>query len=259
MMQSLQQFACYEAYQDSGVEWLGEIPQGWALVPLKWYSNCKSGENIKNDVLTAERDKNYSVGAYGGNGIMGYTKNFNTSAPIIIIGRVGALCGNVHLLNEDSWISDNALILKIDRRFHLNFISSVLKSRNLNSLASKTAQPLLTATQVGNEKLPLPPLSEQTAIANFLDQKTAEIDQAIALKTDLIERLKEYKQITIQHAVTRGLNPNAKMKASGVEWIGDIPEGWQFQKAKFLFTEIDDRSQTGQEELLSVSHTTGVT
>lgn len=80
----------------------------------------------------------------------------------------------------------------------------------------------------------LPPLTEQTAIANFLDQKTAEIDQAIALKTDLIERLKEYKQITIQHAVTRGLDPNAKMKASGVEWIGDIPEIWSCQKLKLV-------------------------
>jgi type I restriction enzyme S subunit len=80
----------------------------------------------------------------------------------------------------------------------------------------------------------IPPFPEQAAIANFLDQKTAEIDQAIALKADLIERLKEYKQITIQYAVTRGLDPNAKMKASGVEWIGDIPEGWEIRRFKFL-------------------------
>jgi type I restriction enzyme S subunit len=83
---------------------------------------------------------------------------------------------------------------------------------------------------------PFPPKEQQIAIANFLDNKTAKIDQAIAQKVQLIELLKERKQIIIQNAVTKGLDPNAKMKDSGVEWIGEIPEGWEVKPLRFIGT-----------------------
>ncbi|WP_294052933.1 restriction endonuclease subunit S, partial [Thiolapillus sp.] len=111
----------------------------------------------------------------------------------------------------------------------------------------------------GKLLLPLPPKAEQDRIANFLDQKTAEIDEAIAKKQRLIELLKEQKAILINQAVTKGLNPDVAMRDSGVEWIGEVPVHWTVQRAKFLFREIDKRSETGEEELLSVSHMTGVT
>ncbi|MBK8193463.1 MAG: restriction endonuclease subunit S [Lewinellaceae bacterium] len=83
--------------------------------------------------------------------------------------------------------------------------------------------------------LSIPPLPEQTRIAAFLDRKTAQIDQAIAQKERLIELLKERRQILIQNAVTRGLNPNVKMKDSGVDWIGEVPEGWEVKRLKEIF------------------------
>jgi type I restriction enzyme S subunit len=110
-----------------------------------------------------------------------------------------------------------------------------------------------------NFLFPVPPKEEQTAIAQFLDRKTALIDQAIDIKQKQIELLKERRQILIHQAVTRGLNPEVKMKDSGVEWIGKVPEHWEVKRAKYLFDEINERSQTGTEELLSVSHMTGVT
>jgi len=105
----------------------------------------------------------------------------------------------------------------------------------------------------------VPRFDEQQRIANFLDQKTAEIDEAIAKKQRLIELLKEQKAILINQAVTKGLSPDVPMRDSGVEWIGEVPEHWTVKRAKFLFKEIDERSATGSEELLSVSHMTGVT
>jgi type I restriction enzyme S subunit len=105
----------------------------------------------------------------------------------------------------------------------------------------------------------LPPVPEQTAIAFFLDRKTAQIDQAVAIKEQQINLLKERKQILIQNAVTRGLDPNVTMRDSGVEWIGEIPAHWEIKRCKYLFKEIDERSVSGDEELLSVSHMTGVT
>jgi type I restriction enzyme S subunit len=110
-----------------------------------------------------------------------------------------------------------------------------------------------------NFSLPLPPASEQTAIANFLDEKTAKIDTAIAQKEKLIALLKERKQIIIQQAVTKGIDPAVKLKDSGIEWIGEVPEHWEVKRAKYLFNEVNERSKTGNEELLSVSHMTGVT
>ena len=105
----------------------------------------------------------------------------------------------------------------------------------------------------------LPPLSERNLITSFLDNKTAKIDKAIAQKEKLIALLKERKQIIIQEVVTKGLDKNVKMKDSGVEWIGEIPAHWEVKKCKYLFYEVNERSLDGSEELLSVSHMTGVT
>jgi type I restriction enzyme S subunit len=104
-----------------------------------------------------------------------------------------------------------------------------------------------------NLDLVYPPLPTQTAIANFLDQKTALIDQVIAQKEKMIALLKERKQIIIQQAVTKGLDPTVEMKDSGVEWIGEIPVGWEVKKLKYVLTERKERSDTGEETLFMVS------
>jgi type I restriction enzyme S subunit len=110
-----------------------------------------------------------------------------------------------------------------------------------------------------NFLVPNPPLSEQKAIAYYLDKETAKIDELIKVKKRLLELLDEKRRALITHAVTRGLNPDVLMCDSGVEWIGQIPKHWGVEFAKWLFKQIDDRSITGQEELLTVSHITGVT
>lgn len=117
----------------------------------------------------------------------------------------------------------------------------------------------VTKSILKNTVLCFPDKSEQEKISAFLDAKSASIDQSIKVKEKQISRLKERKQILIQNAVTRGLDPNAPMQDSGIEWIGEIPKHWNIRRAKYLFQEIDERSASGQEELLSVSHTTGVT
>ncbi|MFI9460219.1 restriction endonuclease subunit S [Acinetobacter sp. NPDC052428] len=106
--------------------------------------------------------------------------------------------------------------------------------------------------------LPFPKLEDQERIVAFLNQKTAEIDQAIAIKEQQIALLNERKQIVIQKAVTQGLDPNVLMKDSGVEWIGQIPEKWKLMRLKFLLSEINVRSETGDETLLSLSKYKGV-
>ena len=105
----------------------------------------------------------------------------------------------------------------------------------------------------------LPPLPEQAAIVRFLDYIDRRIRRYIRAKQKLIELLNEQKQAIIHRAVTRGLDPNVRLKPSGVEWLGDVPEHWEVRPAKHFYREVDERSATGAEELLSVSHITGVT
>ncbi|OQK18684.1 restriction endonuclease subunit S [Methyloprofundus sedimenti] len=100
----------------------------------------------------------------------------------------------------------------------------------------------ITQAILKSTKLWLPPDDEQTTIANFLDKKTAQIDQAIAIKQKQIELLKERKQIIIQKAVTQGLDPDVPLRDSGVDWIGEIPEHWEIRRSKFLFTQRKERA-----------------
>ena len=107
--------------------------------------------------------------------------------------------------------------------------------------------------------VPHPPLPEQAAIVRFLDHADEQIGRYIAGKERLIALLKEQRQALVHQAVTRGLDPNVRLKPSGVEWLGDVPEHWEIRRAKYLYKEVNERSETGAEQLLSVSHRTGVT
>ena len=120
--------------------------------------------------------------------------------------------------------------------------------------------PAITPVELGRLKVAFTSNRlEQDAIVAFLDEKLADIDRYLAAKQRLIGLLNEQKAIIVERAVTHGLNPNVEMKASGIEWLGKIPAHWEAKRAKFLFREVNKRSETGEEELLSVSHITGVT
>ncbi|MCX8514411.1 MAG: restriction endonuclease subunit S [Burkholderiales bacterium] len=117
----------------------------------------------------------------------------------------------------------------------------------------------VSISQIKNFECFIPTTEEQQKIVKFLDKKSLQIDEAIAKTEKMIELLKEHRKITIYNAVTCGINPNIPLKPSGVHWVGNIPTHWQIKRAKFIFNEVDERSITGTEELLSVSHLTGVT
>ena len=186
--------------KDSGVEWIGQVPEHWEVKKLKYLAKIKSGDSIINSNLSDE----YLYEVFGGNGFMGYFYKYNVSGENIIIGRVGALCGNIRYINEEKWITDNALILNLINlsKTLYSYVSYVLECANLNTLSVSNAQPLITGTKIMNILIAIPPLSEQKQIIDYLDKQTAKIDQAIALKTAHIEKLKEYKSVLINDVVT---------------------------------------------------------
>ncbi len=199
--------------RDSGIEWLGEVPEHWEVRPLRWYSACCSGDGLPTEAVESVGDEEHAVRVIGGNGLMGYTDRSNVLHPVLAVGRVGALCGNVHVVDPPAWITDNALVLDPRRNaYDLRFLAFVLRCRNMNEIASKTAQPLITGTQVGDQRVPSPPMEEQTAITGFLDTQLPRLDALTSEVQLAIDLLQERRTALISAAVTgqidvRGFQP----------------------------------------------------
>lgn len=217
--------------RDSGIPWIGEVPEGWEFSKIKYHCTMKSGDNIT--ALDISDNGEYPV--YGGNGLRGFYKIYNKNGNHILIGRQGALAGNVHLVNGKFWATDHAVIVTLKNDVFINYFFRMLESMNLNQYAFDTAaQPGLSVSRIMNLNIVLPNLKEQHRIADFLGSKCSEIDTLIEHLRARMESAKEYKKAVITEAVTKGLDKDAKMKDSGVEWIGEIPDGWKLVRFKHI-------------------------
>lgn len=260
----------YEAYKNSRVEWLDSVPAHWVEKKLFHQFYAKKGSNA------AELTKEYCGVNHGGfpvfsgqtenRGIMGRIDTYEFDVAdrgCLFSTTVGAKAMTVSHLKGKFSLSQNCMII-IDRhpkntdiRFCYYLFQPMFSY--FRNMIPDHMQASFRMDDLYQYRYELPPISEQTAIANFLDGKCSKIDEAIAIKEKQIELIKERKQIIIQKAVTQGINPDVPMKDSGFDWVGKVPESWVIKRAKYLFDEVDERSKTGQEELLSVSHMTGVT
>lgn len=180
----------------SGIDWIGDVPGHWRKIKLRYEIEIQSGEFVSNTELETGGD--YPV--FGGNGIMGYVSKFNIENERLIIGRVGAKCGNVHHVGNLAWISDNALILATYHNYRYLFY--LLTEMNLNSISSQSAQPLITGTKIKNEYVVLPPIDEQKEIANYLNDFTSNIGKEKNIIEQQIEKLKQYRKSLIHECVT---------------------------------------------------------
>jgi len=240
----------YEKYKDSGVEWIGEIPEHWELNKLKRLSNIITGntpskseeenyddegipwvkpDNIQDDGTVSETKERLSV-----IGLQKARLIPKNSAIVCCIGTVG----KVGFTQQDCTTNQQINSIIFDRISIWNskygFYCLYSSKNEHEKYSNKVVVSILNKTQQGNIIMPVPSLDEQKAIVNFLDQKTAEIDALIADKEKLIQLLQEKRQAIITEAVTKGLNPNVKMKDSGIEWIGEIPEHWNLRRIKYL-------------------------
>ncbi|CAK8718270.1 Type I restriction modification DNA specificity domain-containing protein [Candidatus Electrothrix laxa] len=247
----MQRFEKYSGYKDSGVDWIGEIPAGWEIKKLKYISNIKTGYTpltsqtnnfsedgmiwVKPDNLNGHNPIFGSKEKISENGIKNQNIIPEKSLLVCCIGTIGkfGIAGVDLVTNQqiNSITFHSSVCADYGKYLISNCESEFSKWANGN-----VVRILNTSTQ-GNIYFPLPPLPEQKAISNFLDEKTTKIDTAIAQKEEMISLLKERKQILIQKAVTKGIDPAAKMKDSGVDWIGEIPEGWKILPNKVLFQE----------------------
>ena len=234
----------YPKYKDSGVEWLGEVPEHWELTRLgtKFFERKEKVSDKEFAPLSVTKQGIVPQLDSAAKTNDGDNRKLVKLGDFVINSRsdrkgssgISALEGSVSLIN----------IVLEPHDFDSKFCNYLLKSNGFIEEFYRNGHGIvadLWTTRFWDMKsiiINVPPKQEQIKIANYLDKKTAQIDKSITLKEQLIEKLKERRQVLINDAVTKGLDKNAKMKDSGVEWIGEIPEHWEVEKGKRLFRQI---------------------
>lgn len=237
--------------KDSGVAWIGEIPEDWSIVKTKQCFDLYSGATPKTDnpsywdggipwITPADyktEDKYISFGRRNLSDSGVRSCGTTITPPNSIIFSKRAPIGLV-VLSANNLCTNQGCIACVPKNvsslFYYYAMSVFTESYEL--YGSGTTFKEISATNFANFILPLPSLNEQSRIATFLDQKCAEIDSLISLQEEMISELQAFKQSVITEAVTKGLDKNVKMKDSGVEWIGGIPEHWDARSIKYIGT-----------------------
>lgn len=248
---------CYEIYKQTKNIWYPEVPSHWMLSKVKYVAKTiaggtpstdkseywdngdipwlPSGKLQNCDITTAEK----FITVEGLNNSSTKWIKSNTT----LIALTGATCANIGFLKFQACANQSVIAIeeftdKVNSRFLFYMLISMRKQ--ILTHQSGGAQAGINDGNVRNLFLAVPPLNEQIKIAHYLDHQTAIIDQLIQQKEKLIELLKEKRQAIINEAVTKGLNPNAKMKDSGIEWLGGVPEHWTISKTKYVTYLITD-------------------
>jgi type I restriction enzyme S subunit len=240
-------FQKYPAYKDSGVEWLGEIPEHWEIGKL---GTLLKPVSIKNQphlpLLSVTREagvieRNIEDDSENHNFIPDDLSGYKVlNAGQFGMNKMKAWQGSYGIAPMTGIVSPAYYVFDFNNSINSRFFHLAIRSRNYVAFFGQASDGVrvgqwdLNKSRMKEIPFFIPPIQEQTVIANFLDDKTAKIDRAITQKEKMITLLKERKQIIIQNTVTKGLNPNAKMKESGVEWIGEIPERWEVKALKYI-------------------------
>lgn len=164
--------------KDSGIEWIGNIPNDWKVSRVGNFFSFSSGDSLTNEDI--RDDGMYLV--YGANGIRGYYFKYNLDKKRILLGRVGALAGNVHIVDEKVWVTEHALIASDKLNLVEEYYGYVFESMNLIQYSKSSAQPVISGDTLQKLRFPVPELSEQQAIADYLDETCSKIDESIGVQ-----------------------------------------------------------------------------
>lgn len=250
-------------YKDSGIEWIGKIPETWEYKRFKYSGVFEKGK--LPDSSNIERIGLPIIGASEMLGKDARTYTSDTAVPKCSVDDIlilwdGANAG-ITASGLDGVVSSTAVKYTcIDKSIFPKYVAYLLKygENYFKEKVNGTTIPHMNMVYVNDIPLLCPPFSVQQCIADFLDEKCVEIDSLIGLQEQMIEKLKAYKQSVITETVTKGLDTNVNLVPSGIEWIDRIPEGWKIIRIKNLLKERKERSETGEEEPLSMSQKFGL-
>lgn len=237
----------YAEYKDSGIDWMGAIPKEWSISRLKYIFTIRKriAGTLGFDVLSITQRGIKVKDTESGDGqlSMDYSKYQLVYSGDFAMNHMDLLTGYVDISKFEGVTSPDYRVFTIDNlkkfnsQYYLYLLQMGYKQKlffHLGQGSSHLGRWRLPTEAFNEVEYPIPSLNEQTQIANFLDHETTQIDTLIAKQEKLIELLKEKRQAVISHAVTKGLNPNAPMKDSGVEWLGEVPEYWEVRQLRYL-------------------------
>ena len=224
--------------KDSGVEWIGEIPKNWKICRLKDYAHICNGRDY-SEVLDENGD--YPVIGSGGQFAKACEPLYQKES--VLLGRKGTIDKPL-FVDYPFWTVDTMYYTEIKENVSAKYFYYLCTQIEFDFYQYGSAVPSMTQRDLYNVNFPYPTLDEQRRIANYLDRKCSQIDTIIAQQQEVIEKLKAYKLSVITEAVTKGLNPDVPMKDSGVEWIGEIPEHWDFRRIKNCCLIVDCKNRT---------------
>lgn len=253
----------YAEYKESGQEWLGQVPRQWASFPLCRIATPKS-ECGRTDLELLSVYLHRGVIRYADSGGQVHKPSLDLSkyqvvAPgDFVLNNQQAWRGSIGVSKFQGIISPAYVVLTLSPKLNPGYANYLFRSPAMVAqfvTASRGVgdiQRNLFYPDLRNSVAIVPPPDEQAAIVRFLDHANRMIDRFIRAKRKLIGLLNEQKQAIIHRAVTSGLNPDVPLKPSGIPWLGEIPAHWEVTRIKYLLREVDNRSQTGKEPLLSM-------
>ena len=257
----------YNSYKDSGVKWIGKIPGNWKIIPNKYIMHkikeiCPiyNGEDILSLSVKGVNVRDLDAGGKMPATFNGYQRLHKGNLLMCLFDMDVTPCciGRINNAGLTSPAYSQFVVHKgADRDFFYYYYLMLDNTKELVHLA-KNLRHTITEDQLGNIKIPLPPLPEQQAIADFLDAKCAEIDGLLADLDAEVKTLAEYKKSIIAETVTHGLNPNVPMKQSGIPWAETIPEHWKIDKGKYYFELRRTKGNPHNLELMSPTQKFGV-
>ena len=237
--------------KDSGIEWIGEIPKDWTVLPIKYVFNINRGRVIS--VLHLVENGKYPVysSQTENDGCFGYLNTYDFEGPAITWTTDGAKAGSVFYRDGRYNCTNVCGILQLKESYNdvnlyfatyaIAVVAQQNKRYDINGFK-------IMSNEMARIKFAIPNIVEQQQIADYLDTKCSEIDATAEDIQKEISLLEDYKKSVITEAVTKGLNPDAEMKDSGVKWIGEIPVNWQAVNPRWLFAQRKDRAKKGMEQ-----------
>ena len=235
--------------KESGIDWIGQIPEEWKVTKLKYVLLISNGKDYK-DIEVEEGG--YPV--IGSGCVFARARNYMYDGDVVLLGRKGTIDKPLFYSGK-FWTVDTMFYSTALNGNNIKFMyySSLLIPFSYYSTA--TALPSMTQSDLNNHVLCLPSISEQQKIADFLDKKTAQLDKAKSLLEEQIQKLKDYRASLIYETVTKGLDKDVPMKDSGIDWIGQVPQGWGIDFANHIFEEHKQKNKGNKEKnLLSLSY-----
>ena len=248
----------YDEYKDSGVEWLGEIPKDWKAIKVKYIADTVSTGGTPKDLSSFTLEPEvcwFTPGDFHDGQILRQAnkyvtwKSVNTNDAkiykensVLVIG-IGATLGKVAHCSIPFSCNQQINVITPNSNISSFFLmySLLVQDEQMSLSSNASTIGIMNQEKTKDILLALPSLKEQKTVTNFLDYETAQIDTLIDKQKTLIKLLKEKRQAAISHAVTKGLNPDAPMKESGVEWLGEVPEHWVVQSIKYAFESLNFR------------------